>query len=66
MSRECQIEFEHVDSASLTGKLVGQKVTWKNGNSRLVGKIVSPHGRNGMVRVKVCTWGSRPSSRFNC
>ena len=52
MSRECQIEFEHVDSASLTGKLVGQKVTWKNGNSRLVGKIVSPHGRNGMVRVR--------------
>jgi large subunit ribosomal protein L35Ae len=52
MSRECLIEFEHIDSASLAGKLVGQKVAWKSGNSKLVGKIMGPHGRNGMVRVR--------------
>ena len=41
-----------VDSASLAGKLVGQKVTWKSGNSKFVGRIMGPHGRNGIVRVK--------------
>ena len=51
-SRECLIEFETVDSASLAGKLVGQKVTWKSGSSKIVGKIMGAHGRNGMVRVR--------------
>ena len=51
-SRECLIEFETVDSASLAGKLVGQKVTWKNGNSKFVGKIRGSHGGNGMVIVR--------------
>jgi ribosomal protein L35AE/L33A len=51
-SRECLIEFETVDSASLAGKLVGQKVTWASGNNKFVGKIMGPHGRNGMVRVR--------------
>jgi large subunit ribosomal protein L35Ae len=51
-SRECLVEFQGIASASLVGKLVGQKVAWKNGNSMLVGKIMGAHGRNGMVRVK--------------
>jgi len=51
-SRECLIEFEAVDSASLAGKLVGQKVTWTNGSTKFVGKIMGAHGRNGTVRVK--------------
>jgi ribosomal protein L35AE/L33A len=51
-SNECLIEFENVDSASLVSKLVGQKVTWKNGNTKLVGKIRGPHGKNGMARVR--------------
>ena len=51
-SRECLIEFEMVDSASSAGKLVGQKVTWASGNAKFVGKIIAPHGRNGMVRVR--------------
>lgn len=51
-SRECLIEFETVDSASLAGKLVGKKVTWTSGNNKFVGKIMGPHGKNGMVRVK--------------
>jgi ribosomal protein L35AE/L33A len=51
-SRECLIEFETVDSASLAGKLVGQKVTWTSGKNKFIGKIMGPHGRNGMVRVK--------------
>ena len=51
-SRECLIEFETVNSASLAGKLVGQKVTWTNGSTKFVGKIMGAHGRNGMVRVR--------------
>ena len=51
-SRECLIEFETVDTASLAGKLVGQKVTWTSGNKKFVGRIMGAHGRNGMVRVK--------------
>jgi ribosomal protein L35AE/L33A len=51
-SRECLIELRTVDSASLAGKLVGQKVTWTRGSNKFIGKIMGPHGRNGMVRVR--------------
>ena len=51
-SRECLIEFETVNSASLAGKLTGQKVTWKNGTKKFIGKIMDAHGKNGTVRVK--------------
>lgn len=51
-SRECLIEFEGFDSASLVSKLVGQKVTWKNGKNPHVGRIMGAHGRNGMVKVR--------------
>jgi large subunit ribosomal protein L35Ae len=51
-SNECLIEFENVTSAGLASKLVGQKVAWKNGKTKLIGKIRGPHGKNGMVRVR--------------
>jgi len=51
-SKECLIEFETITSASLANKLVGQKVTWKNGNSKFLGKVRGAHGKNGMVRVR--------------
>jgi large subunit ribosomal protein L35Ae len=51
-SNECLIEFENINSASLASKLVGQKVTWTNGTTKLTGKIRGPHGKNGMVRVR--------------
>ena len=51
-SNECLIEFENVNSVSLASKLVGQKVTWTNGTTKLIGKIRGPHGKNGMVRVR--------------
>jgi large subunit ribosomal protein L35Ae len=50
--KECLIEFETINSAALAGKLVGQKVTWKNGSSSDVGKVRGAHGKNGMVRVR--------------
>jgi large subunit ribosomal protein L35Ae len=51
-SQECLIEFENVTSVALASKLIGQKVTWKNSSTKLVGKVRGPHGRNGMVRVR--------------
>ena len=51
-SNECLIEFENVTSAGLASKLVGQKVTWTNGTTKLIGKIRGPHGKNGMVKVR--------------
>ncbi|MGD0644147.1 MAG: 50S ribosomal protein L35ae [Candidatus Bathyarchaeia archaeon] len=51
-SRECLIEFETVNSASLACKLIGQKVVWKSGSNKFVGKIMGAHGRNGIVRVR--------------
>jgi large subunit ribosomal protein L35Ae len=51
-SNECLIEFENVTSVGSASKLIGQKVTWKNGTTKLVGKIRGAHGKNGMVRVR--------------
>ena len=51
-SQECLIEFENVTSVAIASKLIGQKVTWKNGTTRLNGKVRGPHGKNGMVRVR--------------
>ena len=50
--KECLIEFTNVNSVALAGKLVGQKVIWINGKRTHTGKIVGPHGRNGIVKVK--------------
>jgi len=52
MSRECLIQFARVNSVSLAGPLIGRKVVWKQGKSKLIGKIVGLHGRKGVVRVK--------------
>jgi len=51
-SRECLIHFNGVDSAAQAGCLLGQKVVWKGGKKKIIGKIVSFHGKNGTVRVK--------------
>ncbi len=51
-SNECLIEFENVNSEALACKIIGQKVTWTNGITKLTGKVRGPHGKNGMVRVR--------------
>jgi len=52
MSKECLIQFAHVDSVSLAGQLIGRKVVWKEGKNRFTGKIVGLHGKKGVVRAK--------------
>ncbi len=51
-SNECLIEFKGIESLATAGKLVGKKVAWKGEKKTLVGKVVGPHGRNGIVKVK--------------
>jgi ribosomal protein L35AE/L33A len=51
-SKVCLIEFKGIDSAGLAGKLVGQKVTWKNQTVSMIGRVTGAHGRNGMVQVR--------------
>jgi large subunit ribosomal protein L35Ae len=50
--KECLIEFQGIDSSSLAGKLVGQKVAWNSGKSVHFGKVKGIHGRNGLVKVR--------------
>ena len=52
MSKECLIQFAHENSVSLAGQLIGRKVVWKEGEIKLIGKIVALHGRKGLVRAK--------------
>jgi large subunit ribosomal protein L35Ae len=49
-SRECLVQF--ADLGLVQGKIVGRKVFWNHGKSKLGGRIVGFHGRNGVVRVK--------------
>jgi len=50
--KECLIQFANVNSASLAGQLISRKVVWKQGDIKLVGKIVGSHGKKGVVKVK--------------
>ncbi|MBX5320377.1 MAG: 50S ribosomal protein L35ae [Candidatus Bathyarchaeota archaeon] len=51
-SKEIIIQFTHVNSASEASRLIGRKVAWKNGENKIVGKIVDLHGRKGLVRAR--------------
>jgi len=50
--KECLIQFTHIISASLACQLINKKVVWKQGDSKLIGKIVGSHGKKGVVKVK--------------
>lgn len=50
-SKECLIEFLGIN-AGKAGQLVGKKVTWSNGKTKLAGKIMGIHGRKGIVRAR--------------
>ena len=50
--KECLIHFAHITSASLADQLINQKVVWKQGNIKSIGKIAGSHGKRGVVKVK--------------
>ena len=51
-TKECLIQFAHVNSASLADQLIRRKVVWRQGDIKLMGKIAGSHGKNGVVKVK--------------
>ena len=52
-SREYLIQFAHTHSVSEAAGLVGRKVAWQKGNDKVIGKIVSLHGKKGVVRARL-------------
>ena len=50
--KEILVTFQGLETVALAGKLVGQKVAWKQGKTQFLGKVKGLHGRNGMVKVK--------------
>jgi large subunit ribosomal protein L35Ae len=48
MTKEILIQFK-IENA---GSLVGKKVFWKNGKTKLFGKIIGLHGNSGMLRAR--------------
>jgi len=50
--KEYLIQFSDVKSVSEVGQLIGRKVAWPPGERKCIGKIVSLHGKNGLVRAR--------------
>ena len=50
--KEYLIQFSGVKSVGEAGQLIGRKVAWPLGERKCVGKIVSLHGKNGLVRAR--------------
>jgi large subunit ribosomal protein L35Ae len=52
MSKWCLIQIADANSVSKAGQLVGRKVVLKYGKNNFIGKIVSLHGKKGVVEAK--------------
>jgi large subunit ribosomal protein L35Ae len=50
--KEYIIQFTHINSLSEASRLIGRKVAWKNGENKIIGKIVDLHGKKGLVRAR--------------
>ncbi|MDH5794719.1 MAG: 50S ribosomal protein L35ae [Candidatus Bathyarchaeota archaeon] len=50
--RECLIHFPAIESAGEAAQLIGSKVAWPAGERKCLGKVVSLHGKRGLVRVR--------------
>jgi large subunit ribosomal protein L35Ae len=50
--KECLIRFPQINSLSMAGQLFNRNVVWKQGGTKFIGKILGPHGKKGIVKVK--------------
>jgi len=50
--KECLIQFSGVKSPSEAGQLIGRKIAWPLGKRKCIGKIVSLHGKKGLVKAR--------------
>ncbi len=51
-TKEYILSFPGITDPSHAAKMVGRKITCAVGNRTIKGKIVAPHGGNGMVRAR--------------
>jgi large subunit ribosomal protein L35Ae len=51
-AKECIIQFRDLTSVSKACMLIGRKVVWKEGTNKIVGKIVTSHGKNGLLLAR--------------
>jgi large subunit ribosomal protein L35Ae len=52
MPKWCLIQITGANSVSKAGQLIGRKVVLKYGKNEFIGKIVSLHGKKGVVTAK--------------
>ena len=50
--KECIIKLVNVRSSDDASRFIGRKVAWPISEHKIKGKIVSLHGRNGLVRAR--------------
>lgn len=50
--KECVVRFRGIKSAKEAARLVGRKVACPVGKQIIKGKIVTLHGKNGLVRAR--------------
>jgi large subunit ribosomal protein L35Ae len=48
-SKECIIQFAHLNSVSEASRLIGRKVAVESGKNKILGKIVALHGKRGLL-----------------
>ena len=51
-TKECILKFPNIESLNAAAQLIGKQVAWPVENHRIKGKIVSVHGKNGLVRSR--------------
>ena len=50
--KECLIQFPDVKSAGKAAQLVGRKLAWPAGERKCIGKVISLHGKKGLVKAR--------------
>ena len=50
--KECILQLINVKSSDDASRFIGRKVAWPISERKIKGKIVSLHGKNGLVRVR--------------
>jgi len=47
------LEIEGVDSRAKASQFIGKRIVWKTpGGKEIFGKIIRPHGNNGVLRAR--------------
>ncbi len=51
-NNELLLKLPNIEDSSAASKYIGRKVIWTFGRNKIVGKIIEPHGGNGIVKAR--------------